>query len=631
MKNFVRAATAALSYTAVIFGFQYLFDLQNTNIRIATFLAPLFGIMWGPAGAIGIGVGNFAADLIWKNSLSAAVVTTSTFGAFGNALIAFLSYILWHAAFLRNKEDNPFVISIRNIIRYIGIQIIVAVVTSLYFTMIVKLADWFDSAWDFFFIVMLNNCEVTIFLSLPVLLMLMSIDYDFYAPTNKFSLKINGKFFDVLLILLTAAAAVLASLDMQTFDEIANYRRILAAFFFIYLLRPVPEFSRVNSEIPHPIYYRVAKGFCIFMVALTAVLSIDALTNMSGNYSSDKAWLEFYTGTFWILHFTLIIQLVLIGYIEINIVKPLTKITETAAAFTHSDPEKEKISFEVVPSGDEIELLSRTLKKMLDSIYKYIEDLRRTLSEKAKTQTQLDIARNIQASLLPPTEIINSEFETVHVDALMEPALTVGGDFYDFKPLDEDHIFLVCSDISDKGISASLFMTITYTLIHHKISLAKNFSLMRVFAETNNQLCENNETGMFATAVGVVYEISTGKLIYVNAGHTSPLIVHKDGSTEFLKKRSGPMLGSIEDIPYKKLETNLSSGDILILYSDGVSEALNESEDFFLEERLAAVVSQFVAENRTDDISLYIRKKVAEFVGTHPQSDDITIVALFIK
>ena len=282
----------------------------------------------------------------------------------------------------------------------------------------------------------------------------------------------------------------------------------------------------------------------------------------------------------------------------------------------------------MIKSGDEIELLSQTLHKMLDSIYKYIDNLRQTLSERARTQTQLDIAKNIQASLLPSPDIINDETDRILVGALMQPALTIGGDFYDLKMLDDDHVVLVVSDISDKGIPAALFMTITQTLIHHKLNIG--ISLPTIFSETNNQLCENNDTEMFATAVAAIYELSTGHLTYVNAGHTSPLIVHGDGSFEYLKKRSGAMLGAMEDIPYKKLETQLKAGDVLILYSDGVTEALNEAEEFYLEERLAALVSRLVLEGRRD-IADAIREDIKKFAGAHEQSDDITIVTLTIK
>lgn len=631
MKFLTHGVIAAVVYAGVLTAFQYLFGLGDTNIRIATFLAPIFGIMWGPSGAIGVGFGNFISD-IYRNGVDSLGNSIGLIlGSTDNVLMAFLSYMLWHTAFLRDENDDPFVVSIRNIIRFIFIQLIVTIVTSLFLAMGLNLSDWFESAWDFVFIIVLNNWEINILLGLPVLLMLMSINYDFYSPSDKKFLNINGKVFDGFLILMVIVTAFIVSMDIQKFDEIINIRREIALLFLLYLLRPIPKINHIKHKMAQPIFYRITKGFCIFMICLTAIFSFYSLQHMSGDYSSEQMWMTFYQKTFLILHFSLLIQLVLIGYIEFNIVKPLTKITNTATKIITSDLENEKIKFEVVRSGDEIELLSSTLKKMLDSIYKYIEDLRRTLSERAKTQTQLEIAKNIQASLLPSPEIINDEFEKIRIESLMQPALMVGGDFYDFKAIDDDHIFIVVSDISDKGIPASLFMTVTYTLIHHKISIGENISLPQIFSETNNQLCENNETEMFSTAVGVIYEISTGKLIYVNAGHTSPLIVHKDGSTEFLKKRSGPMLGSVEDILYKKLETTLTSGDILVLYSDGVSEALNEQEEFFMEERLAEIMSQFVLEKKTDDVSRYIRNKITEFVGKHPQSDDITIVALIVK
>lgn len=627
----MRGSIAAVSYAVMLILFQYVFTLESTNIRMASFLAPVFGIIWGPVGALGIGIGNFIADTFSPYFHLEIGAIRYILGSMGNALMSFLSYIMWHTIFL-NPHEDPFAVNVKNILRYIFIQLIVAGVTSFYLTLISPISEWFNSAWDFFFMIMLNNFDINILIGLPVLLMLMSTNYHFYEPDARQVIKLSGRAFNFILAVLVVAAAYMISLEIHYFDEILIERRILALAFFIYLLRPIPKTMQIKNLLPQPIYYKIAKGFCIFMVCLTVILSGYSFLRMSGgDYSSSEIWLKFYENTFLILHFTLVIQLILIWYIERNIVRPLTSITETASKFIRSDPEKEKLSFEVVKSGDEIELLSTTLHKMLESIYKYIEDLRVTLSERARTNTQLEIAANIQASLLPSPEIINDKFDNIRIEALMKPALMVGGDFYDFKAIDDDHIFMVCSDISDKGISASLFMTMTYTLIHHKLSIRKDLSLTDIFYQTNNQLCENNDTEMFATAVGVIYEISTGKLNYINAGHTSPLIVHKDGSAEFLKKRSGAMLGSMEDISYRKLETTLTGGDILVLYSDGVSEALNENEEFFMEERLAESISRLVLENNTSDIAGSLYNDLQKFVGNHYQSDDITIVVLVVK
>lgn len=565
---------ATFCFAAGLIIFQYIFGLQNTNVRMSSFLAPLFGIMWGLSGSIGVGVGNFVSDLFNPNfEWDAITIIFYVFGSIGNFLMAYGTYRLWHS-FMLGRDENPFAISLKNMIRYIVIQFGVVLTTGIYFT-VVPVVMFPDAHLTLsrFSTIVINNFDVNVLFGLPILLMMMSSGFEFEQ-----------------------------SKAIHWQDE---------------------------NALRKPIYYRITQGFCIFMLLLTLIMSVYAFATVEGDYSSNAIWLSFYENTFLVLHFTLTIQLILIWYIEQNVIRPLSDITKTATTLTHSDLEREKISFEVVRSGDEIELLSQTLHKMLDSIYKYIDNLRQTLSERARTQTQLEIAKNIQASLLPSPDIINDETDRISVEAIMQPALMIGGDFYDLKMLDEDHVVLVVSDISDKGIPASLFMTITHTLIHHKISSA-DISLTKIFSETNNQLCENNDTEMFATAVAVLYEISTGRMTYVNAGHTSPLIVHRDGSFEYLKKRSGAMLGSMEDIPYKKLETQLTVGDVLILYSDGVTEALNEQEDFYLEARLAALVSRLAIEGQKN-IADAILHDIKEFAGAHDQSDDITIVTMTVR
>ena len=572
-----RITISALCYAVGLIIFQYIFGLQNTHIRISSFLAPLFGMTWGLSGSIGVGLGNLVSDIVAPNfKLDQSMIVYCVLGSIGNFFMAHWSYKLWYTFKIRRGE-NPFAVNLKNMLRYIAIQFIVVIATGVF----IVAANIFSrgstpdqSLWQFFWTISFNNFDVNVLIGLPILLMLMSNNCDFEQPK---------------------------AIDWAS--------------------EPV---------LQKPIYYRITKGFCIFMLLLTLIMSVYAIATVEGDYSSNEIWLKFYQNTFLILHFTLAIQLVLIWYIERSVIRPLSGITKTALKLTNSDLEREKISFDVVKSGDEIELLSKTLHKMLDSIYKYIDNLRLTLSERARTQTQLEIAMNIQASLLPPPSIINDETDRVAVDALMQPALMIGGDFYDFKMLDADHIVLLVSDISDKGIPAALFMTITHTLIHHKLNKGLETPLTQIFSETNNQLCENNDTEMFATAVAAMYEISTGRLIYVNAGHTSPLIVHADGSFEYLKKRSGAMLGAMEDIPYKQLETQLTAGDMLILYSDGVTEALNDAEEFYLEDRLSTLASRLMVEGRKDAAAA-IRADIKEFAGAHVQSDDITIVTLTIK
>lgn len=146
----MRGAISAIVYATFLILFQYVFTLDSTNIRISTFLAPIFGIMWGPVGAIGIGIGNFISDTFSPNFHLELAAIKYVFGSLGNALMAFLSYIMWHTIFLKAHE-NPFAVNVKNIMRYIFIQLIVTVVTSLYLTLITSLSSWFNSAWDFFF------------------------------------------------------------------------------------------------------------------------------------------------------------------------------------------------------------------------------------------------------------------------------------------------------------------------------------------------------------------------------------------------------------------------------------------------------------------------------------------------
>ena len=278
--------------------------------------------------------------------------------------------------------------------------------------------------------------------------------------------------------------------------------------------------------------------------------------------------------------------------------------------------------------------------KLPDKFYRWINSLKQSLSEQLLEMPPQNSETTIQESLTPPqdSEIniqaklfaspapINEKFPRVRVNSLVHPIAIKGSDFHDCKIIDDDHFLLFVSDISSCGTIAALFMTLMHTLIKSDADT----DIATLFADINNLLCENNDSGMFVTAAAVCHEISIGKLIYVNAGHAAPLIVHANGETEFLKERSEATLGVRKNISYRAFETKLQAGDLLILYTDGVTDALNEREECYSEQRLAQLLSSLMRKGKSEYFTVELRRDVARFVGNRVQSDDITVVTLKI-
>ena len=278
-----------------------------------------------------------------------------------------------------------------------------------------------------------------------------------------------------------------------------------------------------------------------------------------------------------------------------------------------------------IRTGDEIELLGTRFEQMTASLRSYIENLTRVTAEKERFGAELNIATKIQASMLPcifPPFPDRAEFDLY---ATMIPAKEVGGDFYDFFMVDEDHLMVVIADVSGKGIPAALFMMTSKTLIR---TLAQTgMTPAEVLNEANVRLCENNEAGMFVTAWIGLLTISSGRFAYANAGHNAPLLRRKNKEFQLLKSRPGFVLAGMEGIRYCQTETNLLPGDLLFLYTDGVTEAISPDEQLYGEERLQRILHQA---GSTDLKALLgnVKTDIDRFANGAPQFDDITMLAL---
>lgn len=278
-------------------------------------------------------------------------------------------------------------------------------------------------------------------------------------------------------------------------------------------------------------------------------------------------------------------------------------------------------------TGDELGNLYRSIRQMESDIYSYIEYLTAVTAEKERIGAELNVATHIQASMLPCIFPAFPEREEFDIYASMQPAKEVGGDFYDFFLVDENHLAIVIADVSGKGVPAALFMVIAKTLIKNHTQNKENPA--DVFTFVNTQLCENNEEGMFVTAWMGVMNIVTGEFIYVNAGHNPPLLKRRTGAFEYMKTRPGFVLAGIEGMKYKQNEMRLEPGDILYLYTDGVTEATDTYDQLYGEDRLKAVLDRN-ADQPLDGILSCMKEDIDSFVKGAPQFDDITMLMLRI-
>ena len=275
-----------------------------------------------------------------------------------------------------------------------------------------------------------------------------------------------------------------------------------------------------------------------------------------------------------------------------------------------------------VRSHKEFSTLSDDINATVDTLKRYIADAA------ARIDAELEFARMIQYASLPsvfPPYPNRTDFD---IWAGMETAKEVGGDFYDFYLLGEDHLAFLIADVSGKGIPAAMFMMSAKSVLK---SLAESgMPLEEVFRQGNQRLCEGNDTGMFLTAWMGVLNTRNGLLRFVNAGHNPPLLRRNNGQFEYLKARSGFALAGMEDMRYRPHEVRLAPGDEIFLYTDGVTEASDVQEQFYGEDRLQSTLNRSIGLD-AKAISQAVKADLEAFVGEAEQFDDITMLALQYK
>ncbi|MDY3818715.1 MAG: SpoIIE family protein phosphatase [Lachnospiraceae bacterium] len=305
--------------------------------------------------------------------------------------------------------------------------------------------------------------------------------------------------------------------------------------------------------------------------------------------------------------------------VSAHIVKPISVLTERVSEL---DGDNLDFTWEL-KNKDETMVLAQSFLAMTLKMKEYIKNITEITAEKERIGAELNVATKIQADMLPkifPPFPDRKEFD---VYAQMTPAKEVGGDFYDFFLIDEDHLAIVIADVSSKGVPAALFMVIAKTLIkNHAMSLE---SLADVFYKVNNQLCEGNDEGMFVTAWMGVVTISTGEFEYVNAGH-NPQLIRNGEKYEWIHANPGFVLAGLEGIPYSSEKIILQHGSRIFLYTDGVTEAQNTAGELFGEERLLTSLQQH-GHLPLKEMLEAVRADIDTFAGEAEQFDDITMLA----
>lgn len=243
---------------------------------------------------------------------------------------------------------------------------------------------------------------------------------------------------------------------------------------------------------------------------------------------------------------------------------------------------------------------------------------------RAAHEREMRIAHDIQMAMLPKGGGGGDRFERCEIAAVLEPARSVGGDLYDYFLSSPGRLCFAVGDVSGKGVPAALLMVRTKTLL--RSVAAEALGPDRILETINRELCRDNDACMFVTLLVGIVDVETGELALANAGHNFPILRGEGGASSFLEFEHGPALGFDETATFPEWRSNLSLGDRLVLFTDGVTEEFDESDEIFSDERLLGLLPQ--AGSSASELTQYVLRATHDFAGGRGQSDDITVVAL---
>ena len=353
---------------------------------------------------------------------------------------------------------------------------------------------------------------------------------------------------------------------------------------------------------------------------IAAVVAVDLLVNDIQNVSM-KVIVSVIVSVIGIM------ALAIIAYYQImrkRIVDPIVTLHKaTEDIVEHIDSDKELVID--IKTDDELEMLADSFVEMNKKLKEYIKQNELITSEKERIGAELSIASTIQDNSIPNLFPAFPERKEFDIYASMTPAKEVGGDFYNFFLVDDDHLAVVMADVSGKGIPAALFMMVSNILISDRTHLGGTPA--EILESVNDSICASNEADMFVTVWLGILEISTGKMIAANAGHDDPAVCRKNGDFEIVKNRHGIVIGAMEGVHYQNFEIQLEKGDKFFLYTDGLPEATDKNEKMLTLDGMLIALNKNKEKNPKGILD-GVNECVNEFVGDAPQFDDLTMLSL---
>ncbi|MBP1945858.1 SpoIIE family protein phosphatase [Methanobacterium petrolearium] len=596
-------------------------------------LPPTLGLMFGPWGAAGVALGNLTSNILAGYPPETYVTTL-----FIQFFYGYIPYKLWYTLDIGEKISSPRLDTVKNLIKFVVIMFINAIIMAGLLGFLMDSTGSYDLVSLTTLIYAVNNFDFSIMLGSLIIIAANIYGIRMYKPKIVKKPLVSPKIFDVIAI--SAIIIAVANTVYSAFSDPDIWAfaagAISYSLIFLYLLKPVTkQIKEKTSEIKISLTEKLIVIFIITGAIIAIVTGIRSILTITGIEGAEILfWESVYLNITIILTIFYVSAIGFLWYIEKNITTPIESISDIVKNYV-GDSEDITNSSEIISECEqyitkesEVGILANSFQKMVRDLEIYVKNLKQVTTEKERINTELNVAKKIQEDMLPrkfPPFPERNEFD---IYAMALPAKEVGGDFYDFFLVDDNHLAIIIADVSGKGVPAALFMVITKTLIKNQTQLGK--SAAEVFTTVNNQLYEGNDENMFVTAFMGVLEIDTGIFTYVNAGHNPPLIKYGRDEYGWLKAKPGFVLAGMKNVEYHQKEITLKTGDRIYLYTDGVTEATNSSDELFGDSRLLETMNNKKGLNLSEQLT-YVKGEIDVFMGDEEQFDDITMLIIEYK
>ena len=606
----------AMTFTTIIF-FNIVDSTSEVNLEIA--IMPVLCLLWGPFGILGFIIVESIYLLVFDPHDAPYVLKVIIIFCICNMLM----WKLWYSTMNRDGMEIPNFNKLYNIIKFLAIFLIY--VAGLYILLNGLVKGQYD----------VKNLHDNIIILSPLSILIMiigihlAIKYKIPVYTPK-GLKqvLPKKVYPILLIAAIIIGIVNTISDNNAFDS-TIISILVMVLMIIYITKPFGENYTINEDININLFNKINLSLFILLLILLAITTLPLYVFIPGIITPTDVLSNFAYIIEQFISLIIIPVLIYMYYLEKNMTKPINKLTKSLSRNITTPQDYQKLNEDLnsITVNNELKSLAGSLLEMEEDLNLYRKQLVEVTSQKERFETEMKLGHDIQDSMIPKNFEEYNNGEKCEIWGMMEPAREVAGDFYDFFKIDDDNIGFVIGDVSGKGITASLIMVKAMTLIQ---DYAIHFEdLSDVFYEVNNLLCEGNVENLFVTCWLGKINFKTKKLSYVNAGHNPPLIKQNE-NFEYYNINPGVVLAAMEDMPYETNELQLKSGDAIILYTDGITEANYNYNDFYGEERLKDILNK----HKNDDLEKIItsvKKDIDDFCENQEQFDDTTMFAIRLK